>query len=236
MKLCLSWAKRPCFSCRPVPSGMTAALGWNWRPPRSLFVPWPSFFGPSGEQHRKSRALVVIAATNPQFAADPTLAVFKNDMERPYPPRRLFDGHFVASLYVQFVPWTPGQESIYDREQPTHFDADQTCPIPDRLSAPIVRYAAKSLLSHSSRYTADCQATQRRRISRLRIKSLCFVSADSVSADSVSPKMMSRATDTYSQVQIASERSRRGRFLFRSILNFSATPLINVLFFPCEVE
>src|SRR5580700_9537451 len=37
-----------------------------------------------------------------------TLAVFKNGIRgiRPFP--RLFDGHFVASLYVQFVPWTPG--------------------------------------------------------------------------------------------------------------------------------
>src|SRR5271154_670314 len=36
------------------------------------------------------------------------LAAFKNDIWRVYPLRRLFDGHFVASLYVQFVPWTPG--------------------------------------------------------------------------------------------------------------------------------
>jgi hypothetical protein len=54
-----------------------------------------------------SRALVVVTATNPQFTADPTVAVFKIDMEGPFPLRRLFDGHFVASLYVQFVPWTP---------------------------------------------------------------------------------------------------------------------------------
>jgi hypothetical protein len=42
------------------------------------------------------------------------LAGFKSDMEGTFPLRRLFDGHFVASLYVQFVPWTPGQKSIYD--------------------------------------------------------------------------------------------------------------------------
>jgi hypothetical protein len=36
------------------------------------------------------------------------------------------------------------------------------------FAAPIVRYAASSLLPHSSRYTADRQANQRRRISRMR--------------------------------------------------------------------
>jgi hypothetical protein len=56
--------------------------------------------------------LVVIASANPQFAADPTLAVFKKDIEGTFPLRRLFDGHFVASLYVQFVSWTRKQQSI----------------------------------------------------------------------------------------------------------------------------
>jgi hypothetical protein len=57
-------------------------------------------------------------------------------------------------------------------------------------AAPIVRYAAGSLfampqdllLSHSSQYTADRQATQRRRISRLRpiirFYSFCFFSPE----------------------------------------------------------
>jgi hypothetical protein len=36
------------------------------------------------------------------------------------------------------------------------------------FAASIVRYAASSLLPHSSRYTADRQANQQRRISRLR--------------------------------------------------------------------
>jgi hypothetical protein len=52
---------------------------------------------------------------------------------------------------------------------------------------------------------------------------------------SVSPVYV-EATDTCNWAQIASERDRRGRFLFRSILYFGATPIINVLFFPSEVE
>src|SRR5580658_1573366 len=162
MKLCGSWAKRLCSSCRPVPSGMPAASAQDWRPLRSLFPFCHSFCGPSGEQHRKPRAFALIASTDPQFTADPlddrsndphsqsfaggrietlrqsrfageslakpafrapvscqlafaardraTLAVFKNDIEGTFPLRRLFDGHFVASLHVQFVPWTPGHK------------------------------------------------------------------------------------------------------------------------------
>jgi hypothetical protein len=81
----------------------------------------------------------------------------------------------------------PDQRSIFGRERPSHIDPNQLCPIPDIdfAAAPIVRFAARSLfpmpkgslLSHSSRHTADRQATQRRRISRLRpiIRFILFV-------------------------------------------------------------
>jgi hypothetical protein len=75
--------------------------------------------------------LVVVAATNPKFTADPTVADFENDMEGPFPLRRLFDGHFVATLYVQFVPWTPGQKSFSGRDRPSRFDPHQSRPAPD---------------------------------------------------------------------------------------------------------
>jgi hypothetical protein len=75
--------------------------------------------------------LVVVAATNPQFTADPTVAAFKNEIEGPFPLWRLFDGHFVASLYVQFVSWTPGQKSFSGRDQPSRFVPHQSRPAPD---------------------------------------------------------------------------------------------------------
>src|SRR5580704_4370198 len=61
------------------------------------------------------------------------LAAFENDILviRSFP--RLFDAHFVASLWVQVVPWTPGQKSIFGRGWPSHIDPNQTCPIPDSL-------------------------------------------------------------------------------------------------------
>jgi hypothetical protein len=61
----------------------------------------------------------------------------------------LFDGHFVASLYVQFARWTPGQRSIFGRERPSHIDPNQLCPIPDIdfAAARIVRYAERSLFA-----------------------------------------------------------------------------------------
>jgi hypothetical protein len=65
--------------------------------------------------------------------------------------------------------------------------------------------------------------------SRLRTK-IPFVSPKSVSPVYV------EGDGHCNWAQIASEWDRRGRFLFRSILYFGATPIINVLFFPSEVE
>jgi hypothetical protein len=82
--------------------------------------------------------------------------------------------------------------------------------------------AHKSLLPHSSRYTADRQAT-RRRILRLLAK-IIFVSPRSVS-----PRYIEgdgpRQPDSPSKRQMASQSSRRGRFLFAAPSILALRPL-----------
>jgi hypothetical protein len=75
-----------------------------------------------------------------------------------------------------------------------------------------IRYAARSLLPHSRRYTAVRQATQQQGISRLRTKIL-FVSLKAVSPKFVSPRLCRGRRTPEAGLRLASERSRRGRFL-----------------------
>ena len=103
---------------------------------------------------------------------------------------------------------------IFGRVWPSHIDPNQLCPIPDIdfAAAPdrslcrqvFVRYAERSLLSHSRRYTADRQATQRRRISRLRptirFYSFCYF------CPKISLRLMSRTADACYRAQSENDK------------------------------
>ena len=49
-----------------------------------------------------------------------TLAVFKNAIQGTFPLRRLFDGHLVASLYVQFAPGRSDKNHLRPRAAKSH--------------------------------------------------------------------------------------------------------------------
>jgi hypothetical protein len=109
-------------------------------------------------------------------------------------------------------------------------DPNRSCPEPDiDLLLRTVRYIASSLFRHrpDARQIAEHTSGDEFR---------AYGQKFFLSHPNSSRPYMSRATDTCNWAQIASEWERRGRFLFRSILYFGATPIINVLFFPSEVE
>jgi len=107
-----------------------------------------------------------------------------------------------------------------------------------QIAAPIVRYAAfampQGLFCRNRADTADRQAT---RPGEFRA---CGQKFPFVSPESVSPKIAStrlcRGRHT-PQPGSDGKRTEQARMLpFSQYRNIGATPLINVLFFPCEVE
>jgi hypothetical protein len=88
---------------------LTAAPSRDWRPPRSLFAPGPSFCEPSGEQRRKSRASVVIAAINPQFAAD----LFDEGSNNPHLPVRFL--RYAAQVYLAAQVFIAALKPVHSR-------------------------------------------------------------------------------------------------------------------------
>jgi hypothetical protein len=86
--------------------------------------------------------LVVIAATNPQFTADPL-------DERSNNPH---------SQSFAAAGSTPGQKPMFGRDRPSHIGPNHECPIPD-IDLPLqIRYAAKSFLPQHQVFLAAAKS------------------------------------------------------------------------------